>query len=72
VSSQVYSIKAAVQLYIQTSAGCCQSLLGKNLIPHCNTAKCLASAHTVSIVMFVEKIKVKEIVVSIKGGALLG
>jgi len=72
VSSQVCSIKAAVQIYIQTSAGCRQSLPGKILIPHCNTVKCLARAHTVPVVMLVETIKVKELAVSITDGAFLG
>lgn len=64
------SVKVVVQFYAQTSAGC-QSLPGKILIPHCNTVKCLASVHTAPAVMFVETIKVKELAVSIKGGAVV-
>lgn len=53
------------------SAGCYQSLLGKILIPHCNTVKCPAIVHIVSALMLVETIEVKELAVSIKGGAVL-
>ena len=60
------------KFYIQTSAGCLQSLPVKILIPHCNTVKCHASAHIVPVVMLVETIKAKELAVSIKGRAFLG
>lgn len=64
-------MKVAVQFYAQTSTVCCQSLSDKILIPHCHTVKCLASVHTVPVVMFVGTIKVKELAVSVAGGALL-
>jgi len=44
MSSQVCSIKVTVQFYIQTSAGCLQSLGVKILIPPCNTVTSVASA----------------------------